>query len=66
MQRHDTTHWIRFASFVAELAMLVLLAVTGARLGWGGLIFELALAIVMPLCAASMWGAWMAPPSPSH
>lgn len=75
MRGHDTTHVhpspihgpaavVEILSFVAELAMLALLAVTGARLGAGTLVFELALAILLPLSAASIWSVWMAPRSP--
>ncbi len=75
MRAHDTTHVhaspvrgraavVEILSFVAELAMLALLAVTGARLGAGTLVFELALAILLPLSAASIWSVWMAPRSP--
>jgi hypothetical protein len=75
MQTHDTTHAHAFPalgpaaaaietlSFFGELAMLALLGVTGARLGAGTLAFELALAIALPLFAASIWSAWMAPRS---
>jgi Protein of unknown function (DUF2568) len=75
MRTHDTAHvhpspvpgpaaGIEILSFVAELAMLALLAVTGAHLGAGTLAFELALAILLPLSAASIWSVWMAPRSP--
>jgi Protein of unknown function (DUF2568) len=75
MRTHDTTHVhpspvrgpaaaVEILSFVAELAMLALLAVTGARLGAGTLAFEFALAILLPLSAASIWSVWMAPRSP--
>ncbi len=71
MQTHDTTHprpvlgpaAVESLSFLAELAMLALLAVTGARLGAGTLAFDVALAILLPLSAASIWTVWMAPRS---
>jgi hypothetical protein len=72
MQTHDTTHprpvlgsaaAVESLSFLAELAMLALLAVTGARLGAGTLALGLALAILLPLSAASIWSVWMAPRS---
>ncbi|HTX12481.1 MAG TPA: DUF2568 domain-containing protein [Solirubrobacteraceae bacterium] len=76
MQTHDTTQLdpapvlghgaaavIESASFLAELAMLALLGVTGARLGAGTLGFQLALAILLPLSVASAWSVWMAPRS---
>jgi Protein of unknown function (DUF2568) len=72
MQTHDTTHprpvrgpaaAVESLSFLGELAMLALLAETGARLGAGRLALGLALAILLPLSAASMWSVWMAPRS---
>jgi Protein of unknown function (DUF2568) len=74
MQTHDTaqlhpspvsspTAAVEILSFAAELAMLAVLAVTGARLGAGTLAFELVLAILLPLSAASIWSVWMAPRS---
>jgi hypothetical protein len=72
MHAHDTNHLdtppilgpvVASLSFVAELAMLGLLAVAGARLGAGTLVVELALAILLPLSAASIWSVWMAPRS---
>ena len=72
VQTHDTTHpravlgpaaAVESVSFLAELAMLALLAVTGARLGAGTLALDLALAILLPLSAASIWSVWMAPRS---
>jgi hypothetical protein len=72
MQTHDTTHprpvlgpaaAVESLSFLAELAMLALLAVTGARLGAGPLALDLTLAILLPLSAASIWSVWMAPRS---
>jgi Protein of unknown function (DUF2568) len=54
---------IEAASFLAELATLALLAVTGARLGTDTPILGLVLAFILPVAAASIWGVWMAPRS---
>jgi Protein of unknown function (DUF2568) len=61
--RHAPAAAIQTASFIGELAMLALLAVTGARLGAGALVLELAAGILLPVLAASIWGVWMAPQS---
>jgi hypothetical protein len=46
--------------FLDELALLAVLAIAGARLG-NGIATSLFLAILLPLAAAVLWGAWLAP-----
>ncbi|QHT57898.1 DUF2568 domain-containing protein [Cellulomonas sp. H30R-01] len=56
------THPAAVAAFVAELALVVLAAVTGWRLGeppWTALV----LAVVLPLAVVLVWGRWFAPRS---
>lgn len=47
--------------FLAELAMLAVLAWSGARLGAPHLPAAIVLAICLPLVAAVLWGLWLAP-----
>jgi Protein of unknown function (DUF2568) len=60
---HGPAAAIQTASFIGELAMLAILGVTGARLGAGTIVLQVALAILLPLFAASIWSVWMAPRS---
>lgn len=46
--------------FVLELSMLAAFAVAGWELGGGGLTGG-ALAVLLPVCAAALWGAFVAP-----
>ena len=48
------------AVFLDELALLVVLAVAGARIG-GGAVASTLRAIFFPLAAAVIWGLWLAP-----
>ncbi|MDG3012714.1 YrdB family protein [Rhodococcus sp. D2-41] len=47
-------------AFLCELAMLVILAVSGWRIG-SGLALQVILAVLFPLVAAGVWTTWMAP-----
>jgi uncharacterized protein DUF2568 len=51
---------LQVAVFLDELALLVILAVAGARIG-GGTVASTLRAIFFPLAAAVIWGAWLAP-----
>jgi hypothetical protein len=53
---------IAACSFGAEIAMLVLLVVSGLRIG-SGLAVHITLAILFPVLAAVCWGIWAAPTS---
>ncbi|MFC4615652.1 DUF2568 domain-containing protein [Cellulomonas algicola] len=58
----SATHPAAVAAFAAELALVVLAAVTGWRLGerpWTALL----LAVVLPLTVVLVWGRWFAPRS---
>ncbi len=60
--RRDGITLLDVAVFLAELAMLAALAVAGARLG-GSTAVEVLLAVGLPLLAAVIWGALLAPRS---
>lgn len=47
-------------AFLCELAMLVILAVSGWRVG-SGLALQVVLAVLFPIVAAGVWGTWIAP-----
>jgi hypothetical protein len=49
-------------SFLCEVALLVLLAVSGSRLGHE-LVGRILWAIALPAAATAVWGLWMAPTS---
>ena len=49
--------------FVLEIAMLVALGWTGAELT-SSLVADVALAVLLPLAAAGVWGVWVAPKAP--
>jgi hypothetical protein len=51
--------------FLLELAMLAALAWTGSELT-SSLAANIALAIALPLVAAGVWGAWVAPKASSR
>jgi hypothetical protein len=51
---------IAACSFGAEIAMLVLLVVSGLRIG-SGLAVHVTLAILFPAIAVACWGIWAAP-----
>jgi len=51
---------LQVAVFLDELALLVVLAVAGARIG-GGAVASTLRAIFFPLAAAVIWGLWLAP-----
>ncbi|MDC7120397.1 YrdB family protein [Cellulomonas fimi] len=58
----SATHPAAVTAFLAELALVVLAAVTGWRLGdppWTALL----LAVVLPLAVVVVWGRWFAPRS---
>ncbi len=46
--------------FLSELAMLAGLAVAGAHLG-GGVVLNIVFAVLLPVVAAVLWGAFVAP-----
>ncbi|MGX7677953.1 YrdB family protein [Jatrophihabitans sp. DSM 45814] len=48
------------AVFLAELWMLAVLAVVGARLG-NNIAVSIALAILLPTAASALWAYWLAP-----
>jgi hypothetical protein len=51
---------LQVAVFLDELALLVVLAIAGARIG-GGAVASTLRAIFFPLAAAVIWGLWLAP-----
>lgn len=52
----------QLGAFAAELAILAVLAVSGARLG-RDTTAKVGLGIILPVAAASVWSRWMAPRS---
>jgi hypothetical protein len=58
--RRDGVTLLDVSVFLAELLMLAVLAVAGARLG-GLTVVEVLLAIALPLGAAAIWGVLLAP-----
>lgn len=50
------------AAFLVEVSLLVALAVAGARLG-GSPGVGIALAVILPVALAFVWGRWLAPRS---
>jgi hypothetical protein len=51
---------LQVAVFLEELVLLAVLAIAGARLA-GGTLASIALAVALPLAAAVLWGALLAP-----
>jgi hypothetical protein len=51
---------LQVAVFLDELVLLAVLAIAGARLA-GGIVASTFLGILLPLAAAMLWGAWLAP-----
>jgi Protein of unknown function (DUF2568) len=60
--RRDGVTLLDVTVFLAELVLLAVLAVAGARLG-GSTAVEVLLAVGLPLVAAASWGALLAPSS---
>jgi hypothetical protein len=50
---------LQLGVFLDELALLCVLGLAGARLGAGG-VTGIALALLLPLAAAVLWGRWLA------
>ncbi len=61
-RRGGTVSFAQVAAFAVELAVLVTLALAGWRIG-SGLAVRLALAILLPVAASTVWGVWIAPMS---
>jgi hypothetical protein len=59
-ERRDGITLLDVSVFLAELVMLGVLAVAGARLG-GTTVVEVLLAIALPLAVAAVWGVLLAP-----
>ncbi len=55
-----TLGWMALVRFVSELAMLAALAYLGWRVADGGLLGVL-LAVLLPILAAGLWGAFVGP-----
>ena len=55
---------LQVAVFLDELALLVVLAVAGARIG-GGAVASTLRGDLLPLAAAVIWGLWLAPARPA-
>ena len=59
-EREQRVGPLQVVVFLDELALLVVLAIAGARIG-GGAVASTLRAIFFPLAAAVIWGRWLAP-----
>jgi hypothetical protein len=61
-RQHVVTGVLYAASFLLELTMLTVLALSGAAVG-ESLLVRVAAGVALPVAAAAVWAVWMAPTS---